>query len=282
MRSGSGSRRAQATQHETDLQIRAELGNSVSWVRLQALMRDDGGEQDGYDALVGVATAADQKISERKVSRQVSKDFGCYECLRVIKADAAAPASVHVTVEHWQGWRDPFSGPESWRQIRLRCRECAAPDREEAAASRKRTREKNELRACDQSRRLRARSANAAVGEFAMQLQALSVEQLKAVCAANAVLKSGRKQQLIERLVGVWSFGSLPHCPACMGRCIELQYAGGSSTPTMVQCKHMRGKGKPCGFSQRLAEESMSEVLTAPLRDSTEGDLASLGVALGR
>ena len=72
----------------------------MSWVRLQALMRDDGGEQDGYDALVGVATAADQKISERKVSRQVSKDFGCYECLRVIEADAAAPASVHVTVEH--------------------------------------------------------------------------------------------------------------------------------------------------------------------------------------
>ncbi len=129
---------------------------------------------------------------------------------------------------------------------------------------------------------LRENVAAALPENFASKLRALSVEQLKAVCAANAVPKSGRKHQLIKGLVGVWSFGSLPHCPACMGRCIELQYAGGSSTPTMAQCKYMRGRGRPCGFSRRLAEESMWEVLTAPLRDSTGGDLARARVSFER
>ncbi len=282
MRRSRGYRRAGPSHRDVDPRIRAEIDKSVSKVRQQVLERDDEDDHDDYDALMGVATAADRKTSERQVSLVVGEDFGCYQCLRVIKADVVVPAALRVTVEQWEGWRDALGGPECWQEVRLCCGDCAVPGLEQAAASRKRTREKNELRACEQARRLRARSANAAVDSFATKLQSLSINKLKAMCAANAMTKTGVKHQLIERLVGVWLFGSLPCCPACKGRCLELQYAGDDLMPTTIQCKRMRGQGVRCGFGRRLAAESTREVLIAPLRDSPAGDLASLGVAFER
>ncbi len=136
---------------------------------------------------------------------------------------------------------------------------------------------------------LRENVAAASPENFATKLRALSVNEVKAVCGANGIHTRGKKHQLkkhqlvqIERLVGAWSFGSLLHCPACMGRDTELQYSGGSSTPTMVRCLHFLGRGKPCGFNRQLAKETMHEVLAAPLRDTAAGDLASVGVAFGR
>jgi len=223
-----------------------------------------------------------RKSGEDKSSRTWTKSFGCHRCLRVVKASAAAPVKVYVTVEHWHGWADPLSGPDKWEDVLLKCADCAAPDLEMAAEARKRQREYNEERAKKQSKRLEAHAASSDTGDdaFTEKLCKLKAPQLSELCSANAMLKTGKKDQLIERLVGVWRFGSLAECPSCKKGPLEMQYKDGNSEPVAIKCKHMRGQGRPCGFHKKLAAGATRQVLTTPLRDNAAGALASVGIFL--
>eukprot|EP00747_Dinoflagellata_sp_TGD_P164023 gnl/TRDRNA2_/TRDRNA2_183394_c0_seq1.p1 gnl/TRDRNA2_/TRDRNA2_183394_c0~~gnl/TRDRNA2_/TRDRNA2_183394_c0_seq1.p1 ORF type:complete len:276 (-),score=73.17 gnl/TRDRNA2_/TRDRNA2_183394_c0_seq1:193-1020(-) len=259
------------TKQEIESQIKKTIAESVAYAKeSKAKASEDSDDDDHYDGMMGVATAADRMVREEKKMCSVTQDFGCHKCFRVVKATAAAPEKIHVTVEHWHGWSDPMRGPEKWEEISLCCMDCAAPDLADAAEQRKRTRERNEERASDQSKRLKASDDS---DGFVAKVRNLKIPQLGALCEANAVLKTGKKEQLIERLVGVWRYGSLESCPACKSSSFELQYKSGSLNPSEIRCKHMRGKGRPCGF-----RKSLSEVVMMPLRDTVAHDLLSVGI----
>merc|ERR1712032_1331019 len=110
------------------------------------------------------------------------------------------------------------------------------------------------------------------IEDFVARLKKLKVPQLSKVCNANAVLKSGNKDQLIERLVGVHRYGSLPQCPACGKKRLELQYKGSRTAPRSVKCKHMKGTGRPCRFFKNLVKGFERDVLLASPRDESSGD----------
>mmetsp|Transcript_94742 Transcript_94742/g.210642 ORF Transcript_94742/g.210642 Transcript_94742/m.210642 type:complete len:287 (-) Transcript_94742:58-918(-) len=270
------------SEEQIERKVQAEMARSVAHVRKLGQARkgdDSSGDCDDWDPSAEVAAAANRRVREHTSSRLVTADFGCHECLRVVKATSAIPEKVYVTVEHWHGWADPSRGPHKWEDVKLLCAACKAPELEEA---RKRTREYNTDRAREQSKRLKAHGESADAGDdgFMEKLCKLKVPQLSALCSANAVLKTGKKEQLMERLVGVRRFGSLSQCPSCKQGPLELQYWGGVSTPRAIKCKNMRGKGRPCGFSKKLVPDETRQVLTAPLRDTTDGDLARVGIFL--
>ena len=100
------------------------------------------------------------------------------------------------------------------------------------------------------------------------------------ILSLGSVLKTGKKDQLLERLVGVRRFGSLSECPSCKKGSLELQYGDDSSAPFAIKCKHMRGQGRPCGFSKKLTPGATRQVLITPLRDTAASDLASVGIVV--
>lgn len=275
-----GFRFKRTSPHQVEREVQAALLSSIEKVKDLKRKKEEDDSDDDYNPAMEVAAAADRKVREDKSSRTVTRDFGCHGCLRVVKASAVAPVKVHVTVEHWHGWADPLSGPEKWEDVTLKCADCAAPDLEKAAEARKRQREYNEERANKQSKRLEAHSTSndAEDNAFMEKLRKLKAPQLSELCLANAMLKTGKKDQLIERLFGVWRFGSLSKCPSCNKGCLELQYKEGNSEPTAIKCKHMRGQGRPCGFYTKLPVGATRQVLTTPLRDNASGDLASVGI----
>eukprot|EP00746_Dinoflagellata_sp_MGD_P161973 gnl/MRDRNA2_/MRDRNA2_89331_c0_seq1.p1 gnl/MRDRNA2_/MRDRNA2_89331_c0~~gnl/MRDRNA2_/MRDRNA2_89331_c0_seq1.p1 ORF type:complete len:291 (-),score=58.80 gnl/MRDRNA2_/MRDRNA2_89331_c0_seq1:208-1080(-) len=267
------------TPQQIEQQIQAALVKSIAHVHEMA-QRDASDDEYDYNPAMDVATAADRIVRQDKSSRSMTSNFGCHGCLCVVEATRDVPVKVHVTVEHWHGWASPFTGPEKWEEIKLLCAGCAAPDLAKAVEARKRTLKCNKERADKQSKRLKVHAACNDTDDFMSKVHKLKVPQLSALCATNAVLKSGKKEQLIERLVGVWRFGSLQSCPSCKHSCFEMLYKGDDSMPSVITCKHMRGQGRPCGFSKKLTPDSMKEVLTTPLKDTAASDLASVGIML--
>ena len=121
-------------------------------------------------------------------------------------------------------------------------------------------------------------------------LAKLTVSALKRVCAANALLVSGTKPQLCERLVGCRRHGRhADKCPMCKHAKFELCYDSEAAAPTdpsafpqpnMVKCKHMKGMGRPCGYAASITSQNKEAVLKLKLADSPEGDLRKAGMEL--
>lgn len=289
------------TKYEIERQIEKALKNSVAHVKNKKKERDLSSDSDfEWNPAAEVACAADRKRRTEKHTRQVTEGFGCHTCLCIVPASTSEPKNVCVVVEHWHGWADPMSGPNKWEEIHLECRSCAKEaaakaradqleferdmkeceewEKERAKEMRKRSSEQNKIRAEVQSKRLKKHVSKDGMEEFVAKLKKLKVPQLNEVCNANAVLKSGRKDQLIERLVGVRRYGSLDCCPICRSKLLELQYKGSSTVPLSVKCKYMHGMGRQCRFSKDLVQGLEHDVLQVPLRDSAAGDLASVGI----
>ena len=249
----------QTSPREIQRQVTKALRTSVAYVRNKATQ--DLGESH-YDPSMDVATAADRNVHEDTYELTIEHDFGCHVCLGVRKASRANPAKVQVTVEHWHGWACPMSGPEKWEEIVLRCAKCKVTPFSSQLIEEQGASTKNN--GCD---------------AIASKLRKLTTAKLKAVCAANSVLQSGKKEQLVQRVLAVWKFGSLTDCPVCKHRRLELEYADSGSAPTAVKCKNKRGRSKPCDFWKSVAPDATRTVLTETLRDTAAGDLASVGVS---
>ena len=88
------------------------------------------------------------------------------------------------------------------------------------------------------------------------------------MCSASAVLKTGKKNQLIKRMLGMRRFGSLSERPSSKKGSVKLQYGGDSSAPLAITCKHMRDQGRPCGFSKKLIPGDTRQILVTQLHDT--------------
>lgn len=288
------------SKHKIEQQIQKTLKNSVADVRNKKKDQNAGSDSDfDWNPAADVAAAANRKQRTEKYTRQVTKSFGCHSCLCVVSASASEPKEVCALVDTWHGWSSPMSGPDKWEEIRLECEncteattareraerleferemeECERWEKERAKEVRKRSAEQNKQRAHVQSKRLKKHTSADDIEDFIAKLRKLKVPQLSAVCNVNAMLKSGKKDQLIERLVGVHRYGSLSQCPVCNNKLLELQYKGSRTAPRSVRCKYMKGAGRQCRFSKDLVQGSERDVLQAPLRDNSAGDLASVG-----
>lgn len=290
------------SKRKIEQQIQKALENSVAEVG--KMKKDQNASSDSdfdWDPAADVAAAANRKQRTEKYTRQVTKSFGCHKCLCVVSASASEPKKLCALVDTWHGWSDPMSGPDKWEEIRLECENCTAEtaareqaeqlelekeieecehwEKERAKEVRKRAAEQNKQRAQVQSKRLKKYTSEDDVEDFIAKLRKLKVPQLSEACHANAVLKSGKKDQLIERLVGVYRYGSLGQCPLCRNKLLELQHKGSRTAPYSVRCKYMKGAGRQCRFSKDLVQGSERDVLQVPLRDTSAGDLASVGFA---
>lgn len=289
------------SKHKIEQQIQEALKNSVADVRRKKKDQNASSDSDlDWNPAADVAAAANRLRRTEKFNLQVTKSFGCHTCLRVVSASASGTKEVCALVEHWHGWASPMSGPEKWEEIHLECgscanataareraeqleferdkQECEREEKERAKEARKRSAEQNQLRAHAQSKRLKKHASEDGIEDFVAKLKKLKVPQLSEVCNANAVLKSGKKDQLIERLVGVHRYGSLSQCPVCRNKLLELQYKGSRRAPYSVKCKYMKGMGRPCRFSKDLMPGSERDVLQVLLCDDSAGNLASVGI----
>lgn len=296
-----GSWLRKTTRCEIERQIQKTLEHSVADVKAKKKNRDASSDSEfDFNMAAEVAAAANRKRRTEKHTRKVTQRFGCHVCLRIVSASASEPERVCAVVEHWHGWANPMSGPDKWEEIYLECESCAEAsaakeqekqleferemrdierwEEERVREARKRSAETNKLRADSQSKRLKRNGRNEDIEEFIAKLKKLKILQLSDLCSTNAVLKSGKKDQLIERIVGVHRYGSLSRCPICHHTLLELQYKGSSTRPRSVKCKYMKGMGRPCRFSRDLVKGSERVVLQQPLRDNTAGDLASVGI----
>uniref|UniRef100_A0A7S3F8I8 Uncharacterized protein n=1 Tax=Haptolina ericina TaxID=156174 RepID=A0A7S3F8I8_9EUKA len=118
------------------------------------------------------------------------------------------------------------------------------------------------------------------MAEAAQLIKGLKVPQLKHVYATNQLLVSGSKGALEERILGCKKHGRLGRsCPLCGNSKLELKYAPDNATePHAVQCKHMRGMGRPCPFKKEFTPDTKVTVLTGQLVDDAEGDLRIVGL----
>lgn len=133
------------------------------------------------------------------------------------------------------------------------------------------------------------RSAQAPAGgsgtqadEDVRRFNLLKIAELKRVCAVNQLLVSGSKPQLVERLLGCKMHGRLgSRCPRCGNSKLELLYAPDShEEPHAVQCKHMKGRGRPCSFRREFTTATKASVLRGWLVDSADGDLHRVGMVV--
>ena len=90
------------------------------------------------------------------------------------------------------------------------------------------------------------------------------VAELKKLCAANNLMVSGTKQELLLRLVKCRLHGSPGTCCVCRNPKLECLYADGDVTtlPYAVTCKHMKAKSERCAFGTRPPESFDSFVDT--------------------
>uniref|UniRef100_A0A0G4FI60 SAP domain-containing protein n=1 Tax=Chromera velia CCMP2878 TaxID=1169474 RepID=A0A0G4FI60_9ALVE len=267
---------------------REEDGEEVDWLPY---------EYKSPDMAVSSAANIERGPPDRQ-KKEAKQRFGCHDCLKVIEASPEAPVLMEVVVQQWQGWPDPFGPPRLWAQVSVRCAACAEwvdrkaeedrivaeelreYDRQQAEQlvkqSQKRQAETNRERQSQQKKRLASEAAKESEGGegVIVKLGKLRLPRLKALCQANSVLLGGSKDQLVERLLSVYRYGNLRCCPKCGSRKFEFQHDGESPTPFALRCKHMKGMGRHCGFEQTLSK------LTAKLRDTTEKDLAGVGIQL--
>ena len=229
---------------------------------------------------------------------------GCYkeEPHRVIPGESPSEvrAMEHRVVAEWDG------GQNTGLPARLQCEPCfARHQRHQEKLRREREedhrREEIERREWDkrsqakqsikrkakqeeQERRLRT-TAGADDADKA-RMATLKIDALKRVCAANMLLVSGNKSQLLERLIGCRRHGRLGSaCPQCKCGKLEMCYrddgpSGSFPEPSAVHCKHMKGMGRPCGYVVKITSGGKSEVLKGKLIDSPEGDLAGAQLIL--
>ena len=86
----------------------------------------------------------------------------------------------------------------------------------------------------------------------------------------------------MERLLGCKRHGRLgSRCPSCGNSKLELLYAPDShEEPHAVQCKHMKGMGRPCSFRKVFTPATKANVLRGWLVDSADGDLHKVGMVV--
>ena len=82
------------------------------------------------------------------------------------------------------------------------------------------------------------------------------VAELRKLCAANHLMVSGTKQELLLRLVKCRLHGSPGTCCVCRNPKLECLYANDDVTtlPYAVTCKHMKAKSERCAFGTRRPE----------------------------
>jgi hypothetical protein len=107
------------------------------------------------------------------------------------------------------------------------------------------------------------------------------VPALERLCKANSLITSGRKGELLCRLVNTDVHGRPDRCPKCKSK-LHLVCEPSDmqpNTPVRLKCHHWHfnpaGGSKPCGWEAAITAANKSSLLRLPLADSWEGDLAS-------
>ena len=100
------------------------------------------------------------------------------------------------------------------------------------------------------------------------------------LCKAYSLITSGRKGELLCRLVNTDVHGRPDRCPKCKSK-LHLVCEPSDmqpNTPVRLKCHHWHfnpaGGSKPCGWEAAITAANKSSLLRLPLADSWEGDLA--------
>ena len=101
---------------------------------------------------------------------------------------------------------------------------------------------------------------------------------LQRLCEANSLITSGRKGELLCRLVNVDVHGRPDRCPKCKSK-LHLVCEPSDMQPNeavRLKCDHwhFHPVRKPCGWEAAITAANKSELLRLPLVDSREGDLS--------
>ena len=193
---------------------------------------------------------------------RVMKRFHCEQCAEAVRRDQEKDERLDREMRE-----EDVRQQQLWTQ--------------EAQRRQKRKRAEKEQ---EQSRRLAFLSSDSSqtndMAEAAQLVKRLKVAELKRVCAANQLLVSGSKGALEERILGCKKHGRLgSSCPLCAHSKLELRYAPNSpAEPHAIQCRHMKGMGRPCPFQRTFTPATKATVLAGQLVDSAEGDLRRVGL----
>ena len=98
------------------------------------------------------------------------------------------------------------------------------------------------------------------------------------LCEANSLITSGRKGELLCRLVNVDVHGRPDRCPKCKCK-LHLVCEPSDMQPNeavRLECHHwhFHPVRKPCGWEAAITAANKSELLRSPLVNSREGDLS--------
>ena len=104
------------------------------------------------------------------------------------------------------------------------------------------------------------------------------VPALERLCKANSLITSGRKGELLCRLVNVDVHGRPDRCPKCKSK-LHLVCEPSDMQPNeavRLKCHHwhFHPVRKPCGWEAAITAANKSELLRLPLVDSRERDLS--------
>ena len=114
--------------------------------------------------------------------------------------------------------------------------------------------------------------------EHAQLVYVRPLATLERLCKANGLVTSGKKYELLTRLVNAEKHGRAKPCPRCKAN-LHLVCTPAELQPnevTQLVCRHWNYRGgKPCGYKVDITPQNKASLLCLPLVDSAERDLAA-------
>ena len=116
---------------------------------------------------------------------------------------------------------------------------------------------------------------------YALLLACSPLAALERLCKANGLVTSGKKYELLTRLVNAEKHGRAKPCPHCKAN-LHLVCTPSELQPnevTQLVCRHWNyrgGKREPCGYKVGITPQNRAAQLCLRLVDSPERDLAAV------
>jgi len=273
--------------------------------------REGGEDENGEDFYFNGWEPKESVKKKQEEERIAIAPYQCYGSgdYRMSRHDVQAstdrPAKVFATTTTFSSLT-PFNKTR-YTTIRFQCVECndAAAARAQRAAAReyecakaeqlsyeedvRRAKEATKKRKAEekkeQEKRLKrtVEFGEPALVDFLSKVVRLNQSQLKSLCVANKLLRSGTKRQLTELLLSCRMYGHSGSCPDCRTSQMALIFANPNiCEPTHVECKYVYPRNrKRCRFGKKPIEEDRTRLLPQKLRDDDMGTLRSVGIEVG-